>query len=220
MPFPAYYGTIDVTASAGCGWTAESQVDWININSGAAGTGNGIVGFTVFYNVDSTGRTGTIIVAGKSFTLSQTPNTCVFDFSFTQQTYSASGGAGILNVTTGSQCWWSIRSNDDWIMIDSPCTSGVFGKSCQETGSGQATFTVALNDSGVIGFRYGSIDVMDNDIHIAQSYLDYYTLADAIRIVKAVSGIYTEQMISDKTGDDKIDIQEILFVLQRISGRR
>ena len=40
-------GTIPVIATAGCGWTAVSNVSWIAITSGASGNGNGTVGYTV-----------------------------------------------------------------------------------------------------------------------------------------------------------------------------
>jgi hypothetical protein len=65
-------GTIDVTAGAGCTWTASSQAGWITVTGGASGSGNG----TVTYRVDRyTGkpgiRNGTITIAGRTFAISQ-----------------------------------------------------------------------------------------------------------------------------------------------------
>jgi hypothetical protein len=63
---------IQVIASQGCGWVATTSTSWITIASGASGTGNGTVRITV----DSAGngevpRTGTVIVAGITFTVTQ-----------------------------------------------------------------------------------------------------------------------------------------------------
>lgn len=63
-------GTIPVSAAAGCAWTAASNTAWISITSGAAGSGNGTVGYTVAANTAAQ-RTGTITVAGQTFTVTE-----------------------------------------------------------------------------------------------------------------------------------------------------
>ena len=63
-------GTIPVTASGGCAWTAVSNVPWILVTTGSSGTGNGTVGYAVA--ADGGGpRTGTVSVAGPTFTVTQ-----------------------------------------------------------------------------------------------------------------------------------------------------
>jgi hypothetical protein len=64
--------TVDLTIGSACGWTAVSQVNWITIQSGVSGTGNGQVKF----NVDKLpggqdSRTGTIVIAGLTFTVNE-----------------------------------------------------------------------------------------------------------------------------------------------------
>jgi uncharacterized repeat protein (TIGR01451 family) len=63
-------GTIAVTATTGCAWTAVSGVPWIAIASGASGGGNGTVGYTVAADA-GVQRAGTIAIAGQSFTVTQ-----------------------------------------------------------------------------------------------------------------------------------------------------
>ncbi|MGA3238396.1 MAG: protease pro-enzyme activation domain-containing protein [Bryobacteraceae bacterium] len=63
-------GTIPVTAATGCGWTAVSNAAWITIASGASGSGNGTVGYTVAADAGAQ-RTGTISIAGQTFTVTQ-----------------------------------------------------------------------------------------------------------------------------------------------------
>ncbi|MBI4748442.1 MAG: choice-of-anchor D domain-containing protein [Acidobacteria bacterium] len=63
-------GTLSVTTGAGCSWSASSNVSWITITSGFSGSGNGSVAYSVSNN-SSSSRTGTLIIAGRTFTLSQ-----------------------------------------------------------------------------------------------------------------------------------------------------
>ena len=64
-------GSVAVTAAAGCSWTATSNAGFIAITSGASGTGNGTVMYSVSsYNGNGT-RTGTLTIAGQTFTVTQ-----------------------------------------------------------------------------------------------------------------------------------------------------
>ena len=65
-------GSVRVTAGAACNWSASvTRGDsWISITSGASATGNG----TVTYRVDNNNgdrRTGTLLIAGHTFTVTQ-----------------------------------------------------------------------------------------------------------------------------------------------------
>ena len=63
---------VTVTTTAGCNWTAVSNNAWITITAGASGTGSGAVSYTVAANTAATSRTGTLTIAGKTFTVTQT----------------------------------------------------------------------------------------------------------------------------------------------------
>lgn len=63
-------GTINVTATSGCSWTTTTTAPWITLASGG-GSGNGNVGYTVSANSSCDARTGSITVAGQSFTVNQ-----------------------------------------------------------------------------------------------------------------------------------------------------
>lgn len=64
-------GPVTVTTAAGCTWTAVSNDSWITVVTGATGSGNGTVTFTVEANASGAPRTGTITIAGLTFTVSQ-----------------------------------------------------------------------------------------------------------------------------------------------------
>ncbi|MGE5815820.1 MAG: BACON domain-containing protein, partial [Acidobacteriota bacterium] len=65
--------SVTVAATAGCSWTAVSNVSWITITGGASGTGNGTVTYSVAAYIGTQIRVGTMTIAGKTFTIYQTP---------------------------------------------------------------------------------------------------------------------------------------------------
>ncbi len=60
-----------VTAPAGCSWTAARNVTWITITSGASGSGNGTVSYSVAANAAASPRTGILTIAGQTHTVTQ-----------------------------------------------------------------------------------------------------------------------------------------------------
>lgn len=63
-------GSVAVTTGSGCGWTATSNAAWISVTSGASGNGNGTVNYSVAVN-SGAARSGTITIAGQTFTVTQ-----------------------------------------------------------------------------------------------------------------------------------------------------
>jgi all-beta uncharacterized protein len=127
-------GSASVTATSGCGWTAVSNATWIHVTAGATGNGDGTVSYSVDANAGSA-RNGTITIAGKTFTVSQSGTvTCTFAISPTRVSFPAAGGSATVTVTAGSGCPWTAVSNDSWITI----TGGASGN-----GNGTVSYTVA-----------------------------------------------------------------------------
>ena len=66
-------GSISVAAPANCAWSARSNAPWITLTGGTAGTGDGTVMYAVAaYGGKPKSRTGTLTVAGQTFTVKQT----------------------------------------------------------------------------------------------------------------------------------------------------
>jgi hypothetical protein len=150
-------GTVTVTTGVSCGWTAVSNVGWLTLTGGAAGTGSGSVAFEVAANAGPQ-RTGTLTVAGQTFTVTQ-DGPCTFSIAPPSQTIGAAGGSGAVTVTTGVACAWSAVSSDPgWLSI----TSGASGP-----GSGQVMFTVAANATGAD--RTGTIAIAGQSFVLTQT---------------------------------------------------
>lgn len=64
-------GSVSVSTSSDCSWTAASNDSWITISSGSSGTGNGTVYYSVASNNSATQLTGTMTIAGETFTITQ-----------------------------------------------------------------------------------------------------------------------------------------------------
>lgn len=64
--------SLSVTASSdNCAWTATTDHSWIFFDSSYSGSGNGKVNYAVVANTAATSRTGTISIAGQTFTVTQ-----------------------------------------------------------------------------------------------------------------------------------------------------
>ncbi|MCP4697561.1 MAG: DUF1566 domain-containing protein [Gammaproteobacteria bacterium] len=60
-----------VSAPAACSWTAFSNTAWISLASDAENAGNSVVSYNVAANPDTASRTGTLTIAEKTFSVSQ-----------------------------------------------------------------------------------------------------------------------------------------------------
>ena len=64
-------GPVSVTTQSGCAWTAVSNASWITITSGSSGIDDGTVRYTAEANTTGNNRTGTLTIAGQTFTLTE-----------------------------------------------------------------------------------------------------------------------------------------------------
>jgi hypothetical protein len=63
-------GTFEVNTKEACTWSATSNDAWLRVTAGASGAGDGNVSFSADINLGPA-RTGTIVVAGRPFMVSQ-----------------------------------------------------------------------------------------------------------------------------------------------------
>ena len=119
-------GSVNVTASGGCTWTAVSNAaSWITVSSGSTGSGNGTVAYSVPANPNTTSRTGTITIAGQTFTVTQSGNVAA------QYTITSSAGsngsispAGSVKVNQGASQTFTITPNTGYT-IENVIADGV-----------------------------------------------------------------------------------------------
>ena len=171
---------VEVQAAAGCAWTAASNAAWITITAGASGDGAGSVSYRVAENDATTARTGTMTVAGRTFTVRQqgeappAPADCRFSVEPVAFGPCMAGGTLRATVTTQSACRWTANSEVSWLTV----SSGRSG-----TGSGAITMTYTDNydapREGVVQVRWDT-PTLGQNIHVAQAGCTYGVSTSAI----------------------------------------
>jgi len=125
-------GSLVVTpSSTQCSWTSSTATPWITL---LAKSGN-VQPYSVAANPGGTTRSGTISIAGKTITVTQT-GSCTYSLSPSSQIFAVAGGAASVNVLTAAGCPWTAVSNAGWITV----TAGASG-----SGPGWVTLQAAAN---------------------------------------------------------------------------
>jgi uncharacterized protein (TIGR03437 family) len=150
-------GTVTMTAPSDCTWIAASNAGWITITSGDSGSGNGRVGYSVAANSSSSARSGTVTIAGQTFTVNQAGDPCGCAIAPVSASAAASGGTGTVTVTAPSGCTWTAASGASWITT----TSGSSG-----SGNGTVNYSVAANTG--TASRTGTLTIRGNTFTLTQ----------------------------------------------------
>ena len=106
-------GNVTVNAPAGCAWSSSTPPSWLTLTSGASGTGNGSVMYSVAPNNNTGSRTANLTIAGQVFTVSQTGTT-----AYTIIGTAGAGGSispsGSVNATQGGSQTFAIAANSGY----------------------------------------------------------------------------------------------------------
>ena len=176
-------GSVLVSSPPGCPqWSASSPVPWVTITSGANGTGNGSVNFSVgAANADGGARSATLSIAGQSFVINQLSG-CLFGVSPLKASVASGAGSGTINVgVLNPTCAWTAAPdpNSFWLTVNGP-GMGI--------GPGTVSFTVAPNSS--TSSRTGTINVAGQTFTVIQAGSNCsFSLAQATQAFPAVGGI-------------------------------
>lgn len=156
---------IQVQSGSGCGWSATSDTAWITVTAGANGNGSGQVQITIAANTGPA-RSGSVTVAGHQVTITQAQG-CTYAVTPTNISVAASGGPGVIQVQSASDCGWSAASDTPWITV----AAGASGN-----GSGQVQIVVAPNTGPA---RNGSVTVAAHAVTVAQANGCTYSVTSA-----------------------------------------
>jgi hypothetical protein len=100
---------VGVTAPSGCAWTAVSNASWIHVPASAGGSGNGAFVFEVDPNTGPA-RTGTLTIADRTVTFTQSTNNVVLYNTFGVGDSYANGGY-LLIAPSAQSC--AVNQCDD-----------------------------------------------------------------------------------------------------------
>jgi hypothetical protein len=173
---------VAVSAPVGCTWTAQSAAAWITLTGGATGSGPGVVALHVAAT-EGPARTGTVNVAGRVVTVTQSPGCSV---TVDPLTYAAPAAASTsaTAVRAAPGCGWTAASSSAWIVI----TAGQTGN-----GTGEVRFSVAGN-TGVA--RVGGIQIAGQTMTVNQASGCTITVSPTSVNVGAAASANTLQVTS------------------------
>jgi len=149
-------GSVSVATQAGCGWAASSNAAFLGISSGTSGSGPGTVTYTVVANGVSP-RSGTLTIAGQTFTVNQSGAPCTFTLNPASATVTAAPGSGSVGVSGPTSCTWTASSDAAFLSI----TSG-------DTGSGNGTVNYSVTANGVSP-RSGTLTIAGQTFTVNQN---------------------------------------------------
>jgi FG-GAP-like repeat len=101
-------GTVNVTTTGGCAWTALSNTSsFLTVTGGASGVGSGAVTYAVTQNGTGLQRAGTLTVAGQTFSVTQR------SFGPVRGDFNVDGKVDVLwrNTHTGENVVWHLSNN-------------------------------------------------------------------------------------------------------------
>ncbi|HET7697546.1 MAG TPA: BACON domain-containing carbohydrate-binding protein [Vicinamibacterales bacterium] len=174
-------GTVTVSAPGECSWTASSGAGWVTIDRGAQGTGSGTVSYTVSRQFEIPGRTATLTIAGRSFTVRQSGDlgSCKYSVAPVSFTPCMPGGTVTATIATEPTCPWTAAPAASWLGVPSGTS-----------GTGSATISIAYSDnydaprSGMVEVRWPTPTAGQN-IQVAQAGCRYGVSRAAIDIPAA-----------------------------------
>ena len=148
-------GSASVTVAANVQWTAESSTSWITVLGGANHVGSAEVAFAVAANPATTGRTGTITLAGKTVTVTQ-------EGLWSQLTYDGTvfgetSGSGFISVQVEGDGTWTASSDASWLTL------------LDTSGHGSAEVMFVVDDfNTVVASRTATVTIAGKTVEITQ----------------------------------------------------
>ncbi|HEY0551679.1 MAG TPA: immunoglobulin domain-containing protein, partial [Verrucomicrobiae bacterium] len=114
----AQTNTVCVGASSLCAWSVSNTNEWISFLSSPAGVGNARLDYVVAANHSSQPRTGTFLIEGLPFTVTQDGKPCLYDIDPPEANYGEEGtGFAEVFVFADAGCGWSVSSPVSWLTV-------------------------------------------------------------------------------------------------------
>jgi WD40 repeat protein len=171
-------GGMGVQTPGGCGWTASSNNDWLAITKISRDNGGGGVTYSVAPN-PGPARTGTLTVAGKTFTINQVTSACTYTVTPTDQNFGSSGGSVNIDIQTTNGCAWNAASDSTWLTVPPNANSG----------SGPGMITVSAVANQTTAPRIGHVNIAGQIVTITQDGVScHYTISPRNRSFTAEGG--------------------------------
>ncbi len=204
-------GSVQITTDATCGWAVTSSVGWITTASQTTTAGSGAVSYQVAANTGSTDRSGTLQIAGLTYTVSQTAAAT----SPPAQTTTQVSNLAWTSMTNGSGPVERDRSNGGVLAGD----GGVI------TLNGR-TYTKGLGTAAASTVRYalnGACSTFQSDIGVddevgAKGSVIFQVVADGVKLFD--SGVMTGSTATKTVSVNVAGKRELALIVVSSAGRK
>lgn len=170
-------GSVRITTTRDCQWTAKSDSAWVTIAAPSQGQGEGSIKFSVGSNTDPASRTAGLTINDQRLDISQGGKPCEFTVSSNHESIDGAGGNLTVDVRASStSCSWTASSTVSWISI----VSGRDGR-----GNGTVSFHV---DSMIGPARTGNLTIAGQNVQVDQGAACTYTIGADTFTVDAGGG--------------------------------
>ncbi|MFN2445666.1 MAG: BACON domain-containing protein [Vicinamibacterales bacterium] len=188
------------TQSDACAWTVASEVPWITVGGGASRSGNATVTLQIAANTAASPRSGSVVLAGLTHTVSQAGATlvppgpgdpaCRLVVAPTTLDVSGDTSTRVVGiVASAASCPWTAVSNAPWLTV----VSGGSGN-----GSAAVEIVIASNTTGAT--RSGTLIIGGQTVTVTQ------TTAQPAQSECSLSLTPTSQAVSAQGGDYDVRI--------------
>jgi hypothetical protein len=155
--FAATTGAVSVTTLTGCVWTVSTATPWISVVPPVSRTNNGVASFSLLANPTALVRTGTVVVAGQPFAVTQSGAPCNYVLASNSASHAFGAVTGAVSVTTLTGCVWTVSTVTPWISIPTATVSN----------SGSATYVLQANPTALP--RTGSVSIAGQTFAVTQA---------------------------------------------------
>lgn len=151
----AEVGNVALSLPIGCAWSVVNTNPWVVSVSPASGSGGTNISYVLATNLNGNARTGTLLIAGLPYLITQEGVACAYRLSPTNRAHGFGTASNIVTMIVSNPCPWTVFTTNSWISFTS-ATNGA--------GSNTVSYLVAANPSaqeriGAI-FGEGSLTVI------------------------------------------------------------
>lgn len=158
---------LHVSTGEGCAWNVVNTNGWLNLLA-ASGAGDADIGYLVAPNPNSFARTGSVVVAGQVFTVSQSPAPCEYSIAPASAAHGFNAETGLVSVTAVGGCAWTVENSNAWLTV--LAVNSELGTRNAEpwlgAGNGSVAYSVAANEGGP---RAGNVVIAGNVFAVSQA---------------------------------------------------
>ncbi len=133
-------GSVGVTTPSGCAWTADSNASWALLTSNISAKGSGTTYYSVSPNSGTSSRAGTLTIAGKAVTISQSGASTSTQYSL-NITKAGTGSGTVTNTPSGS----TFKAGTSVTLTAAPGANSSFAGWSGACSGSASTCTITMN---------------------------------------------------------------------------